>query len=305
MKWVMKRIYGAIEAGGTKFVVALMASPEEVLARTTLPTTTPDETMAGVIDFLRQSQSEQGAMEALGVASFGPIDLHRTSATYGYITSTPKRGWANTDVLGMLRAAFPVPMGFDTDVNGAALAECLWGAAKAVKSCLYVTVGTGIGGGFVSHGRTLQGLIHPEMGHLRVQRLDGDTFEGVCPYHHHHCVEGLASGPALEARWGVVATDLPPEHEAWRWQVDYLAQALVNGIVVLSPECLVLGGGVMQQAHLFPRIRLRVRELLNGYLQAPEILKDMETFICPPGLGGDAGLMGALALAMNALEVHD
>jgi fructokinase len=203
-------------------------------------------------------------------------------------------------LLGALKASFPVLMGFDTDVNGAALAECRWGAARSVDSCLYITVGTGIGGGFASHGRTLQGLIHPEMGHVRIQQRPEDTFPGVCPFHKNACVEGLASGPALEQRWGRPAHELPPDHQAWEWEADYLAQALVNMIVVLSPECVVLGGGVMKQAHLFAPIRARVRELLNGYLFAPQILEDAQDYIVPPGLGDNAGLLGALALAMDA-----
>ena len=293
-------IYGAIEAGGTKFIVALATGPNEVLARASLPTTTPRETLAAVVAFLKQAEQEHGKLSALGVASFGPIDLHRGSATYGHITSTPKAGWAQTNVLGVLEQSFPLPIGFDTDVNGAALAECRWGAAQSVDSCLYITVGTGIGGGFASDDRTLKGLIHPEMGHVRVQQLPQDDFAGVCPFHQNQCVEGLASGPALERRWGSSAHELPPEHEAWTWQVDYLAQALVNIIVVLSPECIVLGGGVMKQAHLFPPLRTRVRELLNGYLEAPQILEENDNYIVPPGLGDNAGLLGALALGIDS-----
>ena len=293
-------IYGAIEAGGTKFVVALATGPNEILARTTLPTTTPPETLAAVVAFLNQAEDKHGKLSSLGVASFGPIDLHLESPTYGYITSTPKAAWRQTNVLGVLKESFSVPMGFDTDVNGAALAECRWGAAQSVDSCLYITVGTGIGGGFACGGRTLQGLVHPEMGHVRIQQLPQDEFPGECPFHQNACVEGLASGPALEKRWGCPGHELPPEHEAWTLQVDYLAQALVNMIVVLSPECVVLGGGVMKQSHLFPPLRIRVRELLNGYLEAPQILEENQDYIVPPLLGDNAGLLGALALGMDA-----
>jgi len=294
-------IYGAIEAGGTKFVVAVATGPNEVLKQTVLPTTVPGATLEAVVAFLKEAEDEYGKLAALGVASFGPVDLHRGSVTYGRITSTPKPGWAQADVLGVLGKAFPVPTGFDTDVNGAALAECRWGAARTVESCLYVTVGTGIGGGFADHVRTLQGLIHPEMGHVRVQRMPEDDFDGVCPFHGNHCVEGLASGPALAARWGCPAPEMPPDHVGWLWQVDYLAQALVNMIVVLSPECVVLGGGVMKQAHLFPPLRMRVRDLLNGYLESPKILEANQDYIVPPGLGDSAGLLGALALGMDAV----
>ena len=296
----MESLYGAIEAGGTKFVCAAATGPDHLMDRVIIPTTTPEETIGRTMAFFGETQEKHGDLVAMGVASFGPIDCRVKSSTYGYITSTPKEGWANTDLVGALGEALPVPISFDTDVNGAALAEWRWGAAKGLGTCLYVTVGTGIGGGFVVNGQSLKGLLHPEMGHVRVSRLPEDIFEGICPYHRGQCLEGLASGPAIERRWGVKASTLPPGHVAWRFQADYLAQALVNWIVVLSPETIVLGGGVMQQAHLFPPIRSRVRALLNGYVRAREILSDDPRYIRAPGLGTESGILGALALAMAA-----
>lgn len=296
----MKAIYGAIEAGGTKFVCGVAEGPETFLAERTFPTTGPVETLGRVEAFFREVASAHGPLAGIGIASFGPIDCRLGSPTFGRITTTPKEGWRQTDVVGPFRKAFGVPVGFDTDVSGAALAEWRWGAAKGLGSCLYVTVGTGIGGGFVLQGETLKGLLHPEMGHVRVIREPGDDFEGNCPFHGATCLEGMASGPAIERRWNRSAAELPSAHQSWIWECNYLAQAIVNWVLTLSPEVIVLGGGVMQQGHLFPPIRRRVRELLNDYVQAPEILEEPPTYIREPGLGTRSGLIGALALGMDA-----
>ena len=289
-----KPLYGAIEAGGTKFVCALGTGPDDLVAQTRFPTTTPEETTQQAIAFFK----EHGPIDAVGIASFGPIDGRKQSADFGKITTTPKPGWAQFDFVGAMGAHFDVPIAFDTDVNGAALAECRWGAARGLSSCLYITVGTGIGGGFVVNGQTLKGLLHPEMGHLRVAMHPDDSYEGHCPFHG-TCLEGLAAGPAIEERWGKPAHELAEDHLAWDIESDYLGQALVSMILVLSPECVVLGGGVMQQAHLFPKIRARVKQLLNGYLQVPAILESNSNFICQPGLGTQSGILGALAMAMD------
>ncbi len=292
-------LYGAIEAGGTKFVCAAGRGPHDLVETLRLPTTTPDETLGGAIAFFQQVEREHGALAAIGIASFGPIDCRPQSAQFGYITSTPKQGWGQTDFVGRVKASFKVPIAFDTDVNGAALAEYRWGAASDVNSCLYVTVGTGIGGGFVHHDRTLIGLLHPEMGHVPVVRHAEDSFEGHCPYHKHRCLEGMASGPAIEKRWGRRADELPSDHPAWTLQSDYLAQAVATWVLTLSPERVILGGGVMQQTHLFPRIRRRVREILNGFLQVSAILDEPDDYIGAPGLGERSGIVGALAMAMD------
>ena len=286
-------VYGGIEAGGTKFVCALGTGPDDLHAQTQFPTTTPDETLQRTLDFFR-AQPEPPA--ALGIGSFGPVDLHPASPTFGYITSTPKAGWQQTDFAGALGRALEVPVAFETDVNAAAFGEHRWGAARDVDSFLYLTIGTGVGGGALVGGRPLHGLVHPEMGHLRLPRLADDRFAGHCPFHG-DCLEGLAAGPALEAQWGAPAEELPPDHPAWPRVAHYLALALVNYICTLSPQRIVMGGGVMQQAHLFPRIRHEVQQLLGGYIRSAAILEDIDGYIVPPGLGARAGVLGALALA--------
>lgn len=294
-----EKIYAGIEAGGTKFVCAVGTGPEDIRSSVSFPTTSPEETLGRTIEFLRQ-QGGASTLAAIGVASFGPVDLQPGSPTYGYITTTPKPGWANCDVVGALKQHFDLPVGFDTDVNGAALGEWRWGAAQGLDTFVYLTIGTGIGGGGMVNGKMLHGLVHPEMGHMLLRRdPEQDPFPGSCPYHA-GCLEGLASGPALERRWGVRAETLPPDHPAWALEAHYIALGLVNLIVVLSPQRIILGGGVMQQPQVFPLLRTRVLELLNGYVQAPQILRGIEEYIVPPGLGSRAGVAGALALAMQA-----
>ncbi|WP_025745891.1 ROK family protein [Kallotenue papyrolyticum] len=295
-------VFGAIEAGGTKFVCAIGSGPDDVRATTRFPTTTPAETLARTIAFFREYQQQEGRLAAIGIGSFGPIDPDPRSPTYGRITATPKPGWANTDIVGAIRAALGVPVAFDTDVNAAVLGEARWGAAQGLTNAVYITVGTGIGGGALVNGQLVHGLVHPEMGHMRLPRdAARDPFAGVCPYHG-DCWEGLASGPALAARWGQPAETLPSEHPAWALEAHYLALALVNIICVLSPQRIILGGGVMQQQQLFPLIHHETRALLNGYIRSPALSEAIETFIVPPGLGGRSGQLGALALAQQAAQ---
>lgn len=291
-------VFGGIEAGGTKFVCAVGSGPDDLRAVVRFPTTTPEETLGRAVAFLK----DQGPLAAVGVASFGPVDLDPASPTYGYITTTPKPGWAYTDVVGPIRRALGVEVGFDTDVNGAALAEYRWGAARGSDTFVYLTVGTGIGGGGMVDGRLIHGLVHPEMGHVYVpHNRERDPYSGCCPYHG-DCLEGLASGPAIEGRWGQPAETLPPDHPAWELEAEYLALAVANLVCLLSPRRVILGGGVMQQAHLFPPIRRRVKELLGGYIPSPTILERIEAYIVPPGLGDRSGVLGTLALARQAAE---
>lgn len=289
-------ILGAIEAGGTKFVCAVGNENGEVFERVTFPTTTPEETMKLVIDFFKGKD-----IVSLGVGSFGPIDPNKHSPTYGYITTTPKPHWGNYNLLGELKKHFDIPMAFDTDVNGAALGELKWGAARGLNSSLYITVGTGIGAGAVVEGSMVNGLLHPEMGHIYVRRHSEDTYEGRCPIHR-DCLEGLAAGPAIEARWGVKGHELPEDHKAWDLEAYYLAQALVNYILIISPEKIIMGGGVMKQKQLFPKIRNYVQELLNGYIAKDQLHCDIDSYILYPELGDNAGICGSLALALNALN---
>lgn len=291
-------VLGGIEAGGTKFVCAISNADYELMDRVTFPTTKPAETIERAVSFFR-SGAPDGLLSAVGIGSFGPVDPDPASASYGYITTTPKKGWQHTEFAGRLQRALGVPVGFDTDTNAAALGEHVRGAAAGLDTFLYLTVGTGVGGGALVGGQRLHGLLHPEMGHVALPRADGDLFEGACPFHG-DCLEGMISGPALEARTGRSPKELPPDDEVWTYTVHYLAAALVNFICVLSPQRIILGGGVMHQRHLFPRVRSRVQHLLNGYLQNDSILKNIDAYIVPPGLGDDAGVVGALALAREA-----
>jgi fructokinase len=294
----MTNLLGGIEAGGTKFVCAVGMGPGDLRAEERFATTTPTETLGRTLQFFREQTRKLGPLAALGVASFGPVDLHSGSPTYGFITSTPKPGWRDTDLVGPLRIAFNVPVGFDTDVNGAALGEQRWGAAQGLEDFIYLTIGTGIGGGGLINGKRMRGLLHPEMGHIRLPRHPRERFQGGCPFHG-DCFEGLASGPAMRERWGQPAESLPADHEAWEFEAHYIALALTSYICTLSPQRIILGGGVMSQQHLFPRVRSKVAELLNGYIQSEALLKSLDTYIVPPALGARAGVLGALALAQS------
>lgn len=296
----MDDLYAGIEAGGTKWVCVLGRSDGEILEEISLPTLSPAETISQVIAFFNQKAATYGKLQGIGIGSFGPLDLNPDSPTYGYLTTTPKPGWANTDLVGRFREAFNLPIGFDTDVNAAALGEARWGAARGFSDFVYLTIGTGIGGGGMVNGKLLHGLVHPEMGHLRLPHdHQRDPFAGVCPYHG-DCLEGLASGPALEARWGQRGEVLPPDHLAWDLEAQYLALGLVNIICTLSPQRIILGGGVMRQESLFPRIRTKVQQILNGYIQSDSLQSDINAFIIPPALGNRSGVLGAIALAVQA-----
>ena len=286
-------IYGGVEAGGTKFVCALGTGPDDLRAQTQFPTTTPEETLARTIAFF---QDAERAPTAIGIGSFGPVDLTPGSPTYGYITTTPKAGWPQTDFAGTIERTLGIPVAFDTDVNAAAQGEHRWGAARDVETFIYMTIGTGVGGGALVGGRPVHGLVHPEMGHLLLPRAPGDTFEGACPFHG-ACLEGMASGPALAARWGEQAQNLPEDHQAWTFEAFYLALAIVNLTLTLSPQRIILGGGVMHQNQLFPMIRQTVQDKLNGYVSAAEILEHIGQYIVPPALGDRAGVLGAMAMA--------
>ncbi len=284
-------LLGGIEAGGTKFVLAVGPSPREIVSRTVIPTTTPDRTLAEVTHWF----AEHGPVVALGIASFGPVELDRASPNWGYITDTPKPGWAQTDIAGPLAKALACPVGFDTDVNGAALAEATYGAGGT--SLAYITVGTGIGVGLVTGGRTVHGAGHPEMGHIfpRRDREDFD-FPGHCPFHG-DCMEGLASGPAILARWGAMLSDLPPGHPAHTYVAGYLAQLCHTAFATVAVETIVLGGGVMQTPGLLDAVRERTFALGAEYLPGRSRQQ-----IVAPKLGQESGISGALQLAARAFE---
>lgn len=288
-------LFGTLEAGGTKMVLSIGNKENELLEQMTIPTESPGKTIPAMAAWFRDRH-----VAALGIGTFGPVDLNPASPTYGWITKTPKPGWQDTPLLPPLQDALGVPAKIDTDVNAAALAEWQLGAAKGMNSCLYVTVGTGIGAGVVAEGKLVHGLLHPELGHMLLrQEPDDPALAGFCPYHE-GCLEGLASGPAMEKRWGTKAQNLSPDHEAWDLEAAYLAQMCMNAVCVFSPEKIILGGGVMQQKHLFPLIRQKTKALLNGYIHVGEITEHIDDYIVEPGLGTKSGATGALLLAKEA-----
>ncbi|WP_018923537.1 ROK family protein [Salsuginibacillus kocurii] len=284
-------VYGAIEAGGTKFVCSV-ANPDtfDIMDSVTIPTTTPPETMKEVFAFF-----DQFSLRSIGIGSFGPIDVNTSSDTYGYITSTPKPNWGNYPLRQDVAERYNVPVAWTTDVNAAAYGEYHKGSGKGLNSCLYLTVGTGVGGGAIIDGRILEGHGHPEMGHIMVQKHPDDKYEGACPYHS-NCLEGLAAGPAIEARYGAKAQTLADKEEVWRLEAHYLAQALVSYTLVLRPERIILGGGVMQQPHLLPLIHEEFKTFMGGYVPTD----DLESYIVTPGLEGRSGIVGCLLLAKEA-----
>lgn len=290
---------GGIEAGGTKFVCAVGTGPDDVRAEARFPTTTPEETIGRAVAFFREQAAVYGPPGAIGIAAFGPLDPNPDSPTYGYITSTPKPHWANTDLAGAIRRELGAPVGFDTDVNIAGLGEYRWGAAQGLTNFIYLTIGTGIGGGVLIDGAPVHGLVHPELGHIALPHdWAADPYKGRCPYHG-DCLEGMAAGPAIGERWGRPAVELEPGHPAWELESHYLALALQSFICTLSPERIILGGGVMEQPQLFPLVRRKVQAYLNGYVQSPAILRDIENYIVPPALGNRAGVLGAFAQAQQ------
>ena len=273
---------------------AVGSGPDDVRAETSFPTTSAVDTLTRAVEFLHAH-----AVSAVGIASFGPLDLDANSPTAGFITDTPKPGWSRVDIAGAFRRALAVPIAIDTDVNAAALGECRWGAGAGRDPVVYVTVGTGIGGGVVVGGRPLHGLVHPEMGHMRIPRDSADSFTGVCPFHG-DCLEGLASGPAIRARRGLPGEALSVDDPVWALEARYLALGLVNVVTVLSPQRIVVGGGVMRQPGLLGRVRAEVQRLLAGYVRAPAVVDAIEDYVVAPALGERAGVLGALALAQES-----
>lgn len=297
------RLYGGIEAGGTKFVCAIGSGPEDIRAEIRFPTTSPAETLGRAVDFFRQYMIKtRNRLEGIGIGSFGPVELDPGSPDYGKITTTPKAGWAFTDLCRTFEQGTAAPVILDTDANAAALGEGFWGAARDLRDYVYLTIGTGIGGGLVTHGKPHHGLIHPEMGHVRLPHSkEEDPFDGICPFHG-DCFEGLASGPAIQARTQQPGESLPAYHPVWELEANYIALALVNLVCTLSPQRIILGGGVMQQTQLFPMIQMKVQLMLNGYIHAPAILETIDQFIVPPLLGQRAGVLGAIALARQTFQ---
>ena len=289
---------GALEAGGTKMVCAIGDETGKIFEQVSIPTETPEITIPKLIDFFKERE-----VEALGIGCFGPVSLNKKASNYGSITSTPKLAWKDYNIVGAFADALHCPIGFDTDVNGSVLGEVTFGQAKGKNCVIYLTIGTGVGGGLYIDGKLLHGMVHPEAGHVLIRKRSDDQYEGKCPYHK-TCLEGLAAGPAIEERWGKKAVELADKTEVWDLEADYIAQALMGYIVTLSPEMIILGGGVMHQEQLFPLIRTKVSELLGGYVEAKE-LEDMEHYIVPASLHDDQGIMGCLELARRALSEEE
>jgi fructokinase len=296
----MKKYFGGIEAGGTHFNCIIANGPDDILAEIQLPTTDPESTLSAVTGFFcEQAASRKIQIESIGLGSFGPVDLDPDSKTFGSITCTPKPGWQNTPILKILQKELSHPIYFETDVNCAAIGEMQWGAGKKLTDFLYITIGTGIGGGIIIDRKPVHGLTHCELGHIHIPHdLIRDPFEGCCPFHK-DCIEGLASGTALEKRWKIKAENLPRDHPAWELEKEYISLALHNFICTLSPKRIILGGGVMQNDFLFPLIQQKTLSLLNRYIESPAFSKHIEEYIVPPGLGKKAGSLGAIALAQQ------
>ena len=296
-------LYGALEAGGTKMICAVGNENGRILDQSVISTSTPDETMPAIIEYFKArldpSLPDDEKIQALGIACFGPVDVRKDSKTYGNILNTPKIAWRNFPMLKTLKDALgDIPVGFDTDVNGSLLGEATWGAAKGLSDAVYITIGTGIGMGAISAGHPVHGMLHPEAGHLIMSRVPGDDYKGHCPSHG-ACFEGMASGPAIEDRWGKPAKELADKPEVWELEAKYIAQALTDILLTLSPQKIILGGGVMEQSQLFSLVRKYVLEYVNDYIDTKQ-LRNINNFISPAALNGNQGIMGALKLAATA-----
>jgi len=288
--------YGTLEAGGTKMIVGVLDDDGNILDRASIPTTTPEETMKEMINYFKDKD-----IVSLGIGSFGPCDINKDSATFGTILDTPKAGWKNYPILTKFKEALNIPIGFDTDVDVAMLGEKYFGQAKDYKNCMYITIGTGIGGGVIVNNELIHGSLHTEIGHilLPIEKDDRDH-KTSCPYHN-NCFEGLASGPSLKNRWGINASKLSGYDKVWDLEARYIAKALVSYIYCYSPELIILGGGVMKQETLFPLIRKYVLKDINGYLKLKE-LKDIDHYIVPCSLNDNQGILGCLKLAIDAYK---
>ena len=301
-------LYGALEAGGTKMVCAVGNENGVILDQETIPTTTPDETMPKVIEYFKAKIApelpDDDKIVSLGIACFGPVDVRKGAKTYGNILNTPKIPWRNFPMVQTMKDALGgLPIGFDTDVNGSLLGEATWGCAKGLTDAIYFTIGTGIGMGAMSGGNLIHGMLHPEAGHLIMSRVQGDEYKGHCPSHG-ACFEGMACGPAIEDRWGKSAKELADRPEVWELEAKYIAQALTDITMTLSPQKIILGGGVMSQSQLFPLIRKYLAEYINDYISTKE-LRNMSAYVCPAALNGNQGIMGAVKLAVMAAEEEE
>ena len=294
----MTTAFGGVETGGTWTVCALGTQPADIVARERFPTTDPTRTLSRIIDFFKRHERPA----AIGVGSFGPVDLHPDSPHWGDVTSTPKRGWQHTPVASVIARELHVPVRFDTDVAAAAIGEYRWGAGRGAASLAYLTVGTGVGAGLLVGGKPWHGLVHPEVGHMRIPHdRDVDPFPGICPVHG-DCFEGLASGPALASRWGSPAEELPSDHPGWDLEARYIALGILNLVCTVSPHRVIVGGGVFERPGLLKTVRRDLQRLIAGYLETPLLREDIDRYLVVPALGDDAGVLGAIAMAEIGAE---
>lgn len=290
-------LFGGLEAGGTKMVCAVGREDGTLIDRVSIQTRSPEETIPELIDYFKEKK-----VKALGIGCFGPLDLNRASKSYGSITNTPKAGWTGVNITEQMKKALDIPVGIDTDVNAAILGEVVYGAAKGCSNAIYMTVGTGVGVGVYINGSLVHGLVHPEAGHMMICRNKADTFQSCCPFHS-NCVEGLASGTALERRFGHKAQELSERKDVWGLESDYLAQAVANYILVYSPEKVILWGGVMHQKHLLSMVREKVQKILNGYVMDSHLTEQqIENYIVYPELGENPGILGSIYLGIKELK---
>lgn len=290
---------GALEAGGTKMICSICDHEANIFDSVEIPTKKPEETMPLIVEFFKKYED----IEAIGVGSFGPVDLNRNSETYGYITYTPKLDWKNYNIIGELKKNFDLPIGFDTDVNAALLGEVEFGSAKGKENAIYITIGTGVGMGIMSNGKLIHGLMHPEAGHVLLQKHPDDNFDGICPYHK-NCAEGMASGPAIEKRWGDKAFNLSENKKVWEIEAYYIAQSIFGLICTTSPEIIILGGGVMKQEFLFDMIREELIKINNNYISVEELkdINKLRSYIVPAKLEGKQGIIGSMVLGYNEFK---
>ena len=296
-----KQCFGAIELGGTKTNVMVADAENHQLAKKVFPTLSPDETILDITNFFKSTITSEGiSLKSIGIGSFGPVDLHPDSNTFGYITSTPKSGWQFVNIKGNIESALNIQTEIDTDVNAAALGEYSYKSMNTIKNMVYITIGTGIGAGIIVNGSLVHGLVHPEFGHIHIphdKRID--PFPGICPYHR-DCFEGLASGPALTERWRMPADEIPQDHVAWDLEGEYIAYALSDLVCTISPEKIILGGGVMHRYYLYDIIRTKTVSIINRYIRSKYLEESIGDYITPPRLKSDSGLVGALCLAIHS-----